>query len=455
MAPQSPSTHRSASARRALLSSFAGTTMEWYDFFIYGTAAALVFGKVFFPDVDPITGTLLSLSTFSIAFVARPLGGVIFGHFGDRVGRKSILIITISLMGGATCLIGLVPSYETLGVAAPVLLVLLRLIQGLALGGEYSGAVLMSVEHAKKDQRGLYGAIVNSGAWWGLLLATLVFFAVAGLPDESFEAWGWRVPFLVGGVLLTVALYIRLSVQESPDFEEVKRRNAVNRVPVVDVFRNHRGKLALMVLSYLSAGATFYVVNVFSLTYSKVALELDRTETLQYILAATVVTMALVPFFGWLSDRISRKLIYVVSIPAMCGATYLWFALLDTGTPALMFLAYLLISLPICAYYGTMAAFFAGIFPAEVRFSGLAVGYTLGAVLGSAAAPLVATYLLGRTGDWMPIALYLTGLAVFSLAASLFLNERFADSASPVESAEVENQATTSPGLSGEAAPTA
>lgn len=410
-------------ARRALLSSFAGTTMEWYDFFIYGTAAALVFGEVFFPAADPATGTLLALSTFSIAFVARPLGAVVFGHFGDRVGRKSTLVATIGLMGVATLLIGFVPSYDTIGIAAPLALVALRLVQGIALGGEYSGAVLIGVEHARRGRRGLYGALINSGAWWGMGLGTLVFMLVAMLPDESFLAWGWRVPFVVGGVLLFIALYIRVGVEESPEFEAARKRSEPARAPVVEVLRRYPFRLVMLVLSYVSAGAIFYTLNVYSLSYSQAALDIPRAESLRYLLAATLLTIVAVPLFGWLSDRVSRKLVFVVSIPAMAVGVVVWFALLDSGSGPLILLGYLIVSIPVAAYYGTMAAFFAKIFPADVRFSGLAVGYTVGAVLGSAAAPVVSTYLLQATGGWGAIALYLGVLSAVSLVAALFLRE--------------------------------
>ena len=281
----------------------------------------------------------------------------------------------------------------------------------------------MSVEHAKRNQQGLYGAIVNSGAWWGLLLATIVFSVVSALPDGSFEAWGWRIPFLVGGLLLVIALYIRVSVQESPEFDKVRQQDVQRKAPIVEVLKVHPRRTVLLVLSYLAAGAVFYTINVFALTYGT-SIGVSRSKMLLLITVTTVFTLAVVPLFGWLSDRVGRKAIYVASIPAMGIGVYVWFALLGTGNTVLMLLGFLVISVPISAYYGTMATFFSRIFPAEVRFTGLAVGYTVGAVLGSAAAPLVSTYLLGRTGGWLAIAVYLSALTVVSFVASLFLDEQ-------------------------------
>jgi metabolite-proton symporter len=412
------------SARKVVLSSLAGTTIEWYEFFIYGTAAALVFNKLFFPSFDPLVGVLLSLSTFAIAFVARPVGGVIFGHFGDRVGRKSMLVITLSMMGAATFCIGLLPTYNTVGVAAPVLLVLLRLVQGLSLGGEYSGAVLMSVEHADHGRRGFFGALVNTGAGWGLLLATLVFLAVSRLPDATFETWGWRIPFLLSVVLVALGMFIRLKLAESPDFERARQHGEVRRAPVLEVLSSDLPRVALMCLAYLSAGATFYIATVFSLSYGEQHLDISRSVMLEMVLAVNVLTIVAVPFFGWLSDRVDRKRIFLAGVLGMAALPYLWFSLLDTGSTAWMLVGFVLLFLPYAANYGTMPTFFAHVFPPAIRFTGLSVGYTLGTVLGSATAPLIATWLLDRTGSWAAIATYMSLVGVVSGVAALFLSER-------------------------------
>ncbi|MQA10709.1 MAG: MFS transporter [Pseudonocardiaceae bacterium] len=422
----SAATHRSsaAHARKVLISSLIGSTVEWYEFFIYGTAASLVFNELFFPDFDPLVGTLIALSTFAIAFVARPIGGVVFGHFGDRLGRKSMLVLTLTMMGTATFAIGLLPPYSAIGVAAPLLLVLARLIQGFSLGGEYSGAVLMSVEHADRRRRGFFGAVVNTGAGWGLLLANLVFLIVTQLPDEQFVAWGWRVPFLLSAVLVAIGLFIRVRLAESPDFEAVKKTGAVRKVPVAEVLRRHPKLVALMCLAYLSAGATFYVGTVFSLTYGESQIGASDSLMLGLVLGVNVLTIIAIPFFGWLSDRVSRKHIFLAGVLGMIVTPYLWFGLLETGNVALMMLGFLVMFVPYAANYGVMATFFAQVFPVGVSYTGMSIGYTLGTVLGSGLAPIIATYLLDATGSWLAIAAYMSLVGVLSFVAALFLRER-------------------------------
>lgn len=408
-------------ARRALLSSLAGTTIEWYEFFIYGTAAALVFGDLFFPSSNPLVGTLLSLSTFAIAFVARPLGGALFGHFGDRIGRKSTLVITLTMMGGATFLIGLLPPYATIGIWAPILLVTLRLLQGLSLGGEYSGAVLMSVEHAQRHRRGFFGAVVNTGSSWGLLLANVVFLGVSLLPEQAFLSWGWRIPFLLSVILVVLGLIIRLKVAESPEFEQVREAGEIRRAPIGEVLRRRLRPVLLMALSYVSAGATFYLAAVFALSYGEGQLGLSRSVILTLVLLGTALTVVGMPFFGWLSDRYDRKKIFLAGLAVMVVTPVAWFTLLETRNPVLMFLGFVVLFVPFCANYGTMPTFYAQVFPPRVRYSGMSIGYTLGTVLGSATSPLIATYLLSETGTWVSIAAYMAIAGVVSFVASVFL----------------------------------
>lgn len=417
---------QSSSGRRVVLASLAGTTIEWYEFFIYGTAAALVFPDLFFPEFDPVVGTLLSLSSFAMAFIARPIGGAIFGHFGDRLGRKSTLVITLTLMGCATLGIGLLPTYATIGVAAPILLVLLRVLQGLSLGGEYGGAVLMSVEHAGEGKRGLFGALVNTGAAWGLLLANVVFLALAQLPDATFNAWGWRIPFLLSVVLVVLGLVIRLKLTESPEFAEVKKSGEVSRTPLAEVLIRHWRPAVLMMLAYASAGVTFYIGTVYSLSYGQESLSLDRSTLLTLIIIINVVTIICIPFFGWLSDRVSRRVIFLAGIIGMIIAPYVWFLGLESRSFPVMLAGFLVLFIPYMANYGTMPTYFAHVFPADIRYTGLSIGYTFGTIISSAIAPIIATALLGATGSWVSIALYMSGVGVVSAVAAIFLRERHA-----------------------------
>ncbi|MGO1975436.1 MAG: MFS transporter, partial [Propionibacteriaceae bacterium] len=379
-----------------------------------------------FPEFDPVVSTLLSLSSFAMAFIARPIGGAIFGHFGDRLGRKSTLVITLTLMGCATLGIGLLPTYATIGVAAPILLVLLRVLQGLSLGGEYGGAVLMSVEHAGEGKRGFFGAIVNTGAAWGLLLANLVFLVLARLPDETFNAWGWRIPFLLSVVLVVLGLMIRLKLAESPEFAEVKEAGGVSRAPIVEVLARHWRQAVLMMFAYASAGVTFYIGTVYSLSYGTESLALERSTLLTLVIIINVVTIVCIPFFGWLSDRVNRRAIFLVGIVGMIITPYLWFLGLESRSFAFMLGGFLLLFIGYMANYGTMPTYFAHVFPADIRYTGLSIGYTFGTIISSAIAPIIATALLGATGSWLSIALYMSGVGVVSAIAALFLKERYA-----------------------------
>jgi MFS family permease len=412
--------------RRAVVASTIGTAVEFYDFSIYGVAASLVFAQLFFPDVSPFVGTLLSLSTFAIAFVARPIGAAVFGHYGDRLGRKGVLMITLLLMGVATVGIGLLPTYAQVGVLAPILLVILRLAQGFSLGGEQSGAMLMSVESAKEGKRGLFGAFVNSGAGWGLLLANLVFLAMAQLPQEAFVAWGWRVPFLLSAVLVVVGLYIRVKLEESPDFREVEKTNEVSRMPLVEVFQEHWRQIVLLAFGLTASGVSYYTAIVFSLSYGTTALGQTRSTMLSLVLIMTLLMITLVPLVGYLSDRwggASRRLIFVGSSVALMGTSFIWFALLQTQVYGLMLLGFVILFLAYCANIAVTPTFFALAFPVHVRYSGMAIGFTFGTVIGASLAPLVATSILETTGSWVGIAVYMSAAAGLAAIAGTLLRE--------------------------------
>jgi MFS family permease len=315
--------------RRVVLSGLIGTTIEYYEFFIYGLAASLVFGHVFFPSEDPLVGTLLSLVTFGLAYVARPLGGAIFGHFGDRVGRKKVLVTSLLMMGGATTLIGVMPTYEAIGIWAPILLTVCRVIQGISVGGEYAGAVLMTVEHADEKKRGFMGGIVNTGSSWGMLLANLVFLAVVQLPDEAFMSWGWRIPFLASAILVVGGQFIRLQLDESPAFAKVTTEGAVERFPIVQLLRMHGGKVVLMALCMLPSGVAFYTAGVFSLAYGPQTIGISRSAMLVQVLIMTILMIIGIPLAGRLGDRIERRKIAAVGAAGLIVAPFAWFALVN------------------------------------------------------------------------------------------------------------------------------
>ncbi|MFN3004340.1 MFS transporter [Mycolicibacterium wolinskyi] len=403
---------------RVVAASLTGTVIEWYEFFIYGTSSALVFSKLFFPNYDSFVGTLLSLSTFAIAFVARPVGAAVVGHYGDRVGRKTLLIVTLCMMGGATFLMGLLPTYASIGIAAPIALVVLRLIQGVSLGGEYGGAVLMSVEHAEPKRRGLFGGIINTGASCGLILATAVFFVLSYLPEESFMAWGWRVPFLLSAVLLVLGLVIRLKIAESPEFEQAKKRGKVQKLPLWTVITEHGGLVLLMAISYLPTGAVFYLSAVFSLSYGTETLGFSRSVMLGLVCGSNIIGIAGIVYGGALSDRISRQRVFMLGALGMVFVPWIWFFMMGTANLWVMFLAYLVLFAPFCLSYGAMPAYYAQVFPVHIRYSGMSVGYGIGTVLGAGLSPLIATALLGTDDNWPAVAMFLSVLALASFFAT-------------------------------------
>lgn len=407
---------------RLATASLAGTAIEFYDFFAYGTAAALVLGPLFFPTFSPVAGTLAAFGTFGVGFVARPLGSVLFGHLGDRRGRRPVLVLSLLLTGASTVAVGCVPSYGSIGVAAPVLLLVLRFLQGLGLGGEWGGAVLLTAEHAPPGRRGLWSSFPQVGPAVGFVLANGVMLALsAALSEAQFAHWGWRVPFWAAGALALAGLWLRSSLTESPRFLEL---DDLARVPLAEVVRHH-GRLVLLTAGALAAGyAVFYAVTTWSLSYATERLGVSRTVMLTCVMAAVVVKGALTPLMALLGDRFGRRPMCL----AGCAACVLWMlpmvALLATGEPLLMFLGILGALLAFVTMFAVIAAYLPELYEARVRCTGAAVGYNLGGVLGGALTPIVATALAAHGGrvPW-GVGLYLTGISLFSLGCFALLPE--------------------------------
>ncbi|MGA9520737.1 MAG: MFS transporter [Myxococcaceae bacterium] len=400
--------------------SFIGTAVEWYDFFLYGTAAALVFNRLFFPSYDPAVGTLAAFATFAVGFVARPLGGVVFGHFGDTLGRKSMLSLTLVLMGAATFAIGLLPTYESIGFWAPLLLVVLRLLQGFGLGGEWGGAVLMAVEHAPPNKRGFYGSWPQMGAPAGLLIATAVFSVFSRLPEDQFLSWGWRVPFLFSIVLIGVGMFIRLSVAESPAFKahSAAKTEKPKGLPVLEAVRRYPRQILLAMGARFAENGVFYIVTTFVLTYGTEQLGLPRSTLLNGVLLATLVHLIAIPLFGAASDRFGRRPVYLGGALFSGLFALPFFMLVDTKVTALVWLAIALGIIGHAAMYGPQASFFSELFGTRVRYSGASLGYQLASVFAGGLSPLIATALVAWSGGpaW-PVALYVGGLSVITLVA--------------------------------------
>ncbi|MER6279973.1 MFS transporter [Streptomyces sp900105245] len=410
------------SMSRLAAASLAGTAIEFYDFFVYGTAAALVLGPLFFPTFSPVAGTLAAFATFGVGFVARPLGSVLFGHLGDRRGRRPVLVLSLLLTGASTVAVGCVPSYGAIGVAAPVLLLVLRFLQGLGLGGEWGGAVLLTAEHAPPARRALWSSFPQVGPAVGFVLANGVMLALsAALSEAQFAHWGWRVPFWAAGALALAGLWLRSSLTESPRFLEL---DDLARVPLAEVVRHH-GRLVLLTAGALAAGyAVFYAVTTWSLSYATERLGVSRTVMLTCVMAAVVVKGALTPLMALLGDRFGRRPMCL----AGCAGCALWMlpmvALLATGEPLLMFLGILGALLAFITMFAVIAAYLPELYEARVRCTGAAVGYNLGGVLGGALTPIVATTLAAHGGrvPW-GVGLYLTGISLLSLGCFALLPE--------------------------------
>lgn len=406
------------------LASMMGTTIEWYDFFLYGTAAALIFNKIFFPAFDPITGTLAAFATYSVGFFARPLGGFVFGHFGDKLGRKSMLLITLFLMGIPTILIGLIPSYESIGYWAAVLLVLMRFLQGIAVGGEWGGAVLMAVEHAPEGKKGFFGSLPQTGVAPGLILSSLAMGAVASLPEEDMLSWGWRLPFLASVALLLVGWWIRAKVAESPDFEQMSKKGKQVPIPALEVLRHYPREVLLVVGGRLAEVTWFYTVVTFALAYATTTLGVERSVMLDATVWGAFAALFTMPLFGVLGDRIGFKWVFMAGTICMLAFSSTFFSMLGSLDSKTITLALVIaIGLVYSALYGPQGGLFSTQFPPEVRYSGISIAVQVSGAIGGGLAPLVATSLLAY-GDGQPdyIVWYLSGLGLIAFASTWFMH---------------------------------
>ncbi|MFM1651995.1 MFS transporter [Brevibacillus sp. B_LB10_24] len=401
---------------KALVASLVGSSIEWFDYFLYGTMASLVFNKLFFPNFDPIVGLLLSYLSFALPFFIRPLGGIIFSHIGDKIGRKKTLVLTLSLMGGATVLIGLLPAYDSIGVWAPILLVTMRLIQGLGIGGEWGGALLLAVEYSGKEKRGLFGSIPQMGVTIGMLLGTLAVSVVSLLPEEKFISWGWRLPFILSILLVFFGLWIRKGIDETPAFQAAKGSGDIVNVPIVETLRYHWKSVLIAVGAKVVETGPFYIFATFVIAYATKYQGFEQVTALNAVTIATLVTTIMIPLMGRLSDKIGRKPLYIGGTIAIILFAFPYFYLLSLKSAVWLTLATVIglgiLWAPVTAVLGTM---FSEIFNTNVRYTGVSLGYQLGAALAGGTAPLIATALLDRFHTWIPIALYIMLTGIISL----------------------------------------
>jgi metabolite-proton symporter len=412
---------------RALFSSAIGSAVEWYDYFLYGTMAGIIFGPLFFPSSDPAVSLALSFASFALAFLVRPIGGIIFSHIGDRVGRKKTLIATLSLMGGSTVLMGLLPTYASIGVWAPILLTALRLIQGLALGGEWGGGLLLAVEYAPRDKRGLYGAVPQTGALFGLALGALAGSITTGLfSEEGFRSIGWRIPFLLSIVLILVGLWIRTKVGETPSFAKVKAEQHEAAVPIVETLRHHWRAVLITIGAKFIETATFFTFATFTISYAVGTLGYSQGAVLNAVLISAVLAIPVMLFMGSLSDRIGRKKVYVGGVIAIFIYAVPYFWLLSLRNIYALVAAIIIGFSIIWSTYGSvLGTLFAESFTADVRYTGISLGYQVGAAIIGGPAPLIATALLAAYNkNYVPVGIFIMIVAVVSLVAIAFAEER-------------------------------
>lgn len=441
---------------KVALTALAGSSIEWYDFFIFGTAAALFFPDLFFPGDNAFFSTLLAFATFGVAFFARPLGGIVWGHFGDRVGRKKALVSALMTMGIATTLIGLLPTYATIGILAPIILVVLRFAQGLAVGGQWGGAVLIATESAPRDRRGFYGSFAQVGVPVGVILANMIFLGLtAAYGNEAMAAWGWRVPFLLSFLLIGVGLYVQLRLEETPEFRRLQERSRAAREsgddsqeeqqsgsPIIDAFRTFPKQIFLAAGAFVVVNATFYIFIVYALSYGQDVVGLAENTALTGVLLASFIQVPALMGFAALSDRVGRRGVYLAGAALLGLWAFPFFWLFNTGVPVLFWIAIILGQTFLSMMYGPQAALLSEMFTARLRYSGASLGYQIGAVFGGALAPIICASLYQWTGSSFPISVYMFLIAVISFVCVVFITETYKSDADEVEERESRSSTT-------------
>ena len=429
----SPVDHSESNMRKVALTALAGTSIEWYDFFLYGAAAALIFPTAFFGEATPSTALILSLLTFAAGFIARPIGGIIFGHYGDRIGRKKTLVIALILMGVSSTLIGLLPTYAMIGVTAPILLTSLRFVQGLAIGGQWGGAMLLVTESAPPDKRGFYGAFAQAGAPMGVILANLAFIITSSLvSEESFYSWGWRIPFLASAILIGISMYIQLNLEDTKAFQELQQRKQnidtkdeqIKKSPILEAIRKYPNRIALAAGAFLSIQVTFYILIAFLLAYGVSSAEISRDDMLAAVLIASAIMVPSQFMFSSISDHYGRKGIFMAGAILTGLWAYAIFPLVDSGNFYLIVLAITIGLVFVGMMYGPQAAFFTELFSTEVRYSGATLGYQFGAILGGAFAPTIAAFLWNNYGIFW-VSVYISIASLLTLFSVMALTETY------------------------------
>ncbi len=412
----------SAQLRKAVIASTIGTTIEWYDFFLYGTAAGLIFGKLYFPNQDPLTATLAAFGTYFIGFVGRPIGAAIFGHYGDRIGRKATLIATLLCMGIATFLIAFVPTYESIGIWGAVILTVLRMLQGIGVGGEWGGSVLLAMEWSRHHgQRGLVASWPQFGVPCGLFLANLAVLVFSQMSGDQFAAWGWRIPFALSIILVGIGLWIRLGILETPVFQQLLKENKIERAPVIAVIKMQPMQIILSALLRMSEQAPFYIFTAFIFAYAVGTLHMSRDLILTAVLVASCASFITIPLSGHISDRIGRRKMYLIGAATTGLFGFLYFGMVDTAIPSLVFIAIVLSLIPHDMQYGPQAALIAEAFTPRLRYSGASLGYQLASVIAGGPAPLIATALFAAYHSGYAVSIYIAGCAVVSLISAAFM----------------------------------